>query len=97
MAGDVRIAVIGQAAFGESVLNALVEKGEEVVGVFCPPDREGRRPDPIKVAAEGHGVPVLQFRRMRTKSVFRSADVSPEASALTSSESSDKTIGRRRR
>ena len=39
MAGDERIAVIGQAAFGESVLNALVEKGEEVVGVFCPPDR----------------------------------------------------------
>ena len=65
MPGDVRIAVIGQAAFGESVLNALVEKGEDVVGVFCPPDREGRRPDPIKVAAEGHNVPVLQFRRMR--------------------------------
>ena len=67
MAGDVRIAVIGQAAFGESVLNALVERGEEVVGVFCPPDREGRRPDPIKVAAEGHDVPVLQFRRMRNQ------------------------------
>ena len=67
MAGDLRIAVIGQAAFGESVLNALVEKGEEVVGVFCPPDREGRRPDPIKVAAEGHNVPVLQFRRMRNQ------------------------------
>ena len=67
MAGEVRIAVIGQAAFGESVLNALVEKGENVVGVFCPPDREGRRPDPIKVAAEGHEVPVLQFRRMRSR------------------------------
>ena len=67
MAGDLRIAVIGQAAFGESVLNALVEKGEDIVGVFCPPDREGRRPDPIKVAAEGHDVPVLQFRRMRSQ------------------------------
>ena len=67
MAGDVRIAVIGQAAFGESVLNALVEEGENVVGVFCPPDREGRRPDPIKAAAEGHDVPVLQFRRMRNQ------------------------------
>ncbi len=67
MAGDLRIAVIGQAAFGESVLNALVEKGEDVVGVFCPRDREGRRPDPIKVAAEGHNVPVSQFRRMRSQ------------------------------
>ncbi len=62
-----RIAVIGQAAFGESVLNALMEHGEDVVGVFCPPDREGRAPDPIKAAAETHGIPVLQFRRMRNQ------------------------------
>ena len=67
MAEDLRIAVIGQAAFGESVLNALVEKGENVVAVFCSPDREGRRPDPIKVAAEGHDIAVLQFRRMRNQ------------------------------
>ncbi len=67
MAEDLRIAVIGQAAFGESVLNALVEKGENVVAVFCPPDREGRRPDPIKAAAEGHGIDVIQFRRMRNQ------------------------------
>jgi methionyl-tRNA formyltransferase len=51
MAGEMRIALIGQAAFGESVLNALVEHGENVVGVFCPPDREGSRPDPLKTAA----------------------------------------------
>ena len=62
-----RIALIGQAAFGESVLNALVEGGEDIVGVFCPPDREGRPPDPIKAAAETHGIPTFQFRRMRTQ------------------------------
>lgn len=67
MADDFRIALIGQAAFGESVLNALVEQGENVVGVLCPPDRDGRPADPLKVAAEGHGVPVLQFRRMRNR------------------------------
>ena len=65
MAGDLRIAVIGQAAFGKDVLNALVEKGETVVGVFCAPDREGRPVDPIKEAAQSHDIPVLQFRRMR--------------------------------
>ena len=65
MAGDLRIAVIGQAAFGESVLNALVEKGENVVGMFCAPDREGSPVDPIKAAAENHNIPVFQFRRMR--------------------------------
>lgn len=67
MAGDMRIAIIGQAAFGESVLNALVENGENVVGVWCPPDREGRPVDPIKAAAETHGVDVFQFRRMRNQ------------------------------
>ncbi len=65
MADDFRIALIGQAAFGESVLNALVEHGENIVGVFCPPDREGRPADAVKTAAEGHDIPVLQFRRMR--------------------------------
>ena len=63
MAGDLRIVVIGQAAFGEKVVNALVEKGENVVGVFCSPDAEGRPADPIKQAAEKHNVPVFQFRR----------------------------------
>ena len=67
MADDFRIAMIGQAAFGESVLNALVERGENVVGVFCPPDREGRAQDPIKTAAQTHNVPALQFRRMRNQ------------------------------
>ena len=67
MADDFRIALIGQAAFGESVLNALVEHGENIVGVFCPPDREGRPADPIKTAAEAHDIPVLQFRRMRNQ------------------------------
>ena len=67
MPGDLRIAVIGQAAFGESVLNALVERGEDVVGVFCSPDQEGRPADPIKQAAQNHNTPVFQFRRLRTQ------------------------------
>ncbi len=60
-----RIALIGQSAFGRSVLKALVGRGEEIVGVFCPPDVEGRSPDPIAVAAQKAGVPVHQFGRMR--------------------------------
>ena len=62
-----RIAVIGQAAFGKDVLAALADNGENVVGVFCPPDREGRPSDPIKQEAEERGIPVFQFRRMRRK------------------------------
>lgn len=67
MADDFHIALIGQAAFGESVLNALVEHQENIVGVFCPPDRDGRPADPLKAAAQAHAVPVLQFRRMRNQ------------------------------
>ena len=67
MAGDMRIAMIGQAAFAESVLDALVQRGETVVAVFCPPDIEGRPVDPLKKATEGHGVPVFQYGRMRNK------------------------------
>ena len=65
MAGDMRIAIIGQDAFGGSVLDALVQAGESVDAVFLPPDREGRPSDPLKAAAQGHDIPVFQFRRMR--------------------------------
>ena len=65
MADELRIALIGQAAFGGKVLNALVERREDVVAIFCPPDREGRPLDAVKVAARRHDIPVLQFGRMR--------------------------------
>jgi len=60
-----RIALIGQSAFGEAVLRALVERGEEVVGVFSPPQAEGRPPDPVVTAAAEADIGVHQFGRMR--------------------------------
>ncbi len=62
-----RIVIIGQAAFGKDVLAALADGGENVVGVFCPPDTEGRPADPIKQEAQARNIPVFQFRRMRRK------------------------------
>ena len=55
-----RIALIGQQAFGKAVLEALLERGEEVVAVYCAPDREGRRADPLKEAALEQGIKLLQ-------------------------------------
>ncbi len=55
-----RIALIGQQAFGKAVLEALLERGEEVIAVYCAPDREGRRPDPLKEAALEKGIKLLQ-------------------------------------
>ncbi len=56
-----RLIVNGQQAFGKAVLEALVERGEdEVVGVYCAPDKEGRRIDPLKEFALQKGLPVFQ-------------------------------------
>ncbi len=61
-----KIALIGQSVFGKSVLEALVEKGEdEIVGVFAPPIREGHSSDPISDTANELNVPVYEFSRLR--------------------------------
>jgi methionyl-tRNA formyltransferase len=65
MADSFRLILIGQAAFGESVLNGLLDQGEQIVGVFAPPDKPGKPVDPIKAAAEKRGLPVFQFARLR--------------------------------
>ncbi len=62
-----RIALIGQAAFGKSVLDAIVNGGKDtVVGVFCPPDKPGAQSDPVKTSALASNVPCYQFKRMRS-------------------------------
>ena len=72
-----KIALIGQSAFGKAVLETLAERGEhEVVGVFAAPDGRRRR-EPLAIAAEAKDIPVWQFKRMRDQEsidVFRSLD-----------------------
>ncbi|MFQ5775720.1 MAG: methionyl-tRNA formyltransferase [Kiloniellaceae bacterium] len=55
-----RIIVNGQQAFGKAVLEALLDRGENVVGVYCAPDKEGRPVDPLKEFAQSKGLPVFQ-------------------------------------
>jgi len=55
-----RIVVNGQQAFGAEVLKALIDRGEDVVAVFCAPDKEGRPRDPLAEAADEAGIPVHQ-------------------------------------
>ncbi|MFQ5796471.1 MAG: methionyl-tRNA formyltransferase [Candidatus Bipolaricaulia bacterium] len=64
-----RIVLIGQAAFGESVLQELVNRGEEVVAVYTPPDAPGRS-NPLKETAHKMGIPVRQPSRMRDPEVY---------------------------
>ena len=72
-----KIALIGQSAFGKAVLEALNSREEhEIVGVFAAPDGTRRR-EALAVAAEDIGLPVWQFKRMRDRAcidVFRSLD-----------------------
>ena len=62
-----RIVVHGQQAFGKSVLEALLERGENVVAVYCAPEpaQGGGRIDPLKEAALARGLPVSQPRSFR--------------------------------
>ncbi len=55
-----RIIVNGQQAFGKAVLEALLERGEDVVGVFCTAAMPGARPDPLKEAALAHGMALFE-------------------------------------
>jgi methionyl-tRNA formyltransferase len=64
-----KIMVNGQQAFGKTVLEALLERGEEVVGIYCGPDK-GDRVDPIKEAALAHGLPVFQPKSFKKPEVW---------------------------
>lgn len=63
-----RLIVHGQQAFGKAVLERLLERGENVVAVYCAPDK-GERIDPLKQAAADAGLPVLQPASFKTPEV----------------------------
>jgi len=65
-----RIVLMGQAAFGEKVLGALLNRGEQVVAVYVPPDQPGSNIDPLKESAQQRGIPVFQPQRMRDPGVY---------------------------
>ena len=60
-----RILLVGQAAFAAKVLEGLEAAADTIAGVVCPPDT-GDRHDPVKAAALARGLPVHQFRSLRT-------------------------------
>lgn len=69
-----RIVFMGTPDFAVPSLEALVARGDTVVGVFTQPDKPKGRgkkmaPPPVKVAAQAHGIPVYQPRRIRKDGV----------------------------
>jgi methionyl-tRNA formyltransferase len=74
-----RIVVHGQQAFGKSVLEALLGRGEEVIAVYAAPTQQGSRPDPILEAAQTHQLPVYQPRSYRTPEIWEAfASLKPD-------------------
>lgn len=57
-----RVAIIGQRAFGQAVLEAFIARGDTVCAVFCAPEK--RRPDPLRLAGEAAGVPTHMFPKL---------------------------------
>jgi len=58
-----RLALIGQQAFGRAALDAFANRGDTVAGVFVAPEKPGAKPDPLNARAQELGIPVFQFQR----------------------------------
>ncbi len=66
-----RLIVMGQQAFGKVALETLLDAGrDEVVAVYCAPDKEGRPLDPLKEFAVEKGIPVFQPANFKDAAVL---------------------------
>ncbi|WP_297504333.1 methionyl-tRNA formyltransferase [Ferrovum sp.] len=60
-----KVVIIGQQDFGKAVLDAFLARQDDVVGVFCAPEKEGARPDPLRQAAQEKGLRVIQLPSLK--------------------------------
>jgi methionyl-tRNA formyltransferase len=67
-----RIAIVGQQDFGKAVLEAFINRGDTVAGVFCAPEKPGAKADSLRVAAEHAHIPVHQLASLKTEEARQS-------------------------
>ena len=60
-----KIAIIGQQDFGKAVLEAFLARGDTVAAVFCAPEKEGAKADPMRTAAQQKGLEVHQLPNLK--------------------------------
>ena len=65
-----RIVLNGQQAFGQTVLEALIDRGDNVVAVYCAPDSNPSRPDPLHQSARDSGIEVIQPKSFKSEQVL---------------------------
>lgn len=70
-----RVILLGQQAFGKSVLEALLARNDEVAAVFCAPEKAGEkaRPDPLREAAEAAGIATYMFPKLTAPEALHAA------------------------
>ena len=75
-----RIVIVGQGPFGEKVLEALIQKKEDVIGTFSPPDKRG---EGMKVLAEKSNIPFFRPGLMKEPQVYEAySKLRPELAIL---------------
>jgi methionyl-tRNA formyltransferase len=65
-----RIALLGQAAFAETALTALVAHGDEIVHVYAPPDSPAGKADPLAAKARTMGLALSQPKSFKNDAAF---------------------------
>ena len=65
-----RISLLGQAAFAEKALTALVAHGDEIVHVYAPPDSAAGKADPLTAKARAMGLPLSQPKSFKNDAAF---------------------------
>ena len=61
-----RVALIGSQDFGKATLEAFLDRGDQVVAVFCPPDNpKSSKPEVLKEATIARGLTPLQFPSLK--------------------------------
>ena len=66
-----RLIIMGQQAFGKACLEEVIKRGkDEVVAVYCAPDKENKPLDPIKEYALEKGLPVVQPPNFKSTEVL---------------------------
>jgi len=60
-----KIAIIGQQDFGKAVLEAFLARADTVAAVFCAPEKEGAKADPLRTAAQEKGLKVYQLPNLK--------------------------------
>ena len=80
---SLRVVFMGTPDYGVPSLEALVQAGYEVVGVFCQPDKPSGRGKkitfcPVKQCAIAHGIPVFQPLKTRVDGVAPLRELAPD-------------------